>query len=90
MQRLSELNPRLLEDIRQDTDLMDEAAAAIRGKRPYSASEGAGLETAELRQAFNDFTDSGAVSAELDNAATAEAIILRVGRPSFIIRNDTC
>ncbi len=89
MQRLSELNPGLLEDIRQDTDLMEEVDTAINGRRPYSALESAGLETAELRRAFDAFTESGAVSDEMDNAATAEAIILRVGRPSFLIRNDT-
>lgn len=88
MQRLSELNATVLEDIRHDSDLMDEIETAVRGRRPYSGLEGVDVDTATLKRSFTTFAESGAVPDDSDAAAMTEAIILRHGRPSFLIEND--
>jgi endonuclease G len=89
MQRLSELNPTLLNEIRQDSDLMDEIETAIKGRRGHSGLEGVEFDTGALRKSFAAFAESGSVPDDSDAGAITEAIILRLGRPSFLIQNDT-
>ena len=89
MQRLSSLNFALLNEIRQDSDLMDEIEGAIEGRRALSGLEGGDIDSAVIKKSFSSFAESGAVPDDSDVGAMIEAIILRLGRPSFLIQNDT-
>ncbi len=89
MQRLSSLNFALLNEIRQDSDLMDEIEGAIEGRRALSGLEGGDIDSALIKKSFSSFAESGAVPDDSDVGAMIEAIILRLGRPSFLIQNDT-
>ena len=89
MQRLSSLNFALLNEIRQDSDLMDEIEGAIEGRRALSGLEGGDIDSAVIKKSFSSFAESGVVPDDSDVGAMIEAIILRLGRPSFLIQNDT-
>ncbi len=89
MQRLSALNASLLNEIHQDAELMDEIDAAMRGRRSHAFLEGIDLDSSSLKKSFLSFAESGVVADDSDAGAYAEAIILRLGRPSFLIQNDT-
>lgn len=89
MQRLSAVNSVVLDQIRQDSELMDEIESAVKGRRAYSALEGVDLDSASLKKSFTAFVESGTVPVDSDAGAITEAIILRLGRPSFLIQNDT-
>ncbi len=88
MTRISAVNSSVLNEIRQDSELMDEIESAFKGRRIHSALEGIDLDSSSLKKSFASFTESGAVSGDSDASAMAEAIILRLGRPSFLIQND--
>lgn len=89
MQRLSSLNFRLLEEIHQDAELMGEIESAVKGRRTHSALEGVEIDSARLKKSFAAFAESGDVRDDSDAGLMTEAIILRLGRPSFLIQNDT-
>ena len=89
MQRLSSLNSALLNEIRQDAELMDEIEGAIKGRRAHSGLEGGDFDSVAMKKSFSTFAESGAVADDSDVGAITEAIILRLGRPSFLIQNDT-
>ncbi len=89
MQRLSALNSAVLDEIRQDSELMDEIEAAVKGRRAHAGLEGLDLDSSSLKKSFAAFAESGAVPDDSDAGSMAEAIILRLGRPSFLIQNDT-
>ena len=89
MRRLSSLNSSLLDEIRQDSDLMDEIESVVNSREIQPATEGVEFDPDRLRSSFASFAESGAVADDSDVGAMTEAIILRLGRPSFLIRNDT-
>lgn len=90
MQRLSFLNSPLLDEIRQDSDLMDEIETVVNRREVQAGAEGVEfVDPDRLKRSFASFAESGAVADDSDAGAMTEAIILRLGRPSFLIRNDT-
>ncbi|MFO1044940.1 MAG: DNA/RNA non-specific endonuclease [Planctomycetaceae bacterium] len=88
MLRLSEINSGLLNEIRQDDELMSEIESALHRAPEIFGVEERGLDKKTLRTSFTSFAETGFVQGDSDAAIMTEAIILRLGRPSFLIRND--
>ncbi len=87
MKRLVETNPGVFEAIRRDADLMDEIESFLKGKRKMAEAEAMGFESAEIRKTFSAFADSRGIENVSDGHLFTEAIILRRGRPSFLIKD---
>ena len=89
MQSLSSLNPELMDAIRQDPELMEEVAHSRTRAIELLDAEGLSMDVDAFSEAVAEFANSGTISSRSDAVAFMEAIILRMGRPSFLIRNGT-
>jgi len=85
--RPSDANQDVFEAIRNDPELMNEILSSL-DRRDIELPRGLSLEGLDAASMMESFAAGGAVEGDPDLAAFAEAIILRRGRPSFLIRDD--
>ncbi|MGD9632104.1 MAG: DNA/RNA non-specific endonuclease [Pirellulales bacterium] len=87
--RLSELHPPVLESIRHDHELMEEIESHTGQRAGDVGRLMEGVSSAESRRMFATFAGQGGVPDSFSQAGTFEAIILRRGRPSFLVQHDS-
>lgn len=88
-QRPSQVNPAVFDAIRNDPQLMNEIMASLKTTKDARLeglwTEGVDIDAESMLEAFSE---TGRLALESDQSGFLEAIILRRGRPSFLVLND--
>ena len=86
-QRPSQVNSQVFDAIRNDSELLNEIMSSVR-RSDKTSFEGLWTEGVDVESMLETFADNRGVEYDSDHVLALEAIILRRGRPSFLIRDD--